>query len=201
MTGLRILIALAVSAAPALADAQLASPDPRKWRPVVYADLQLPNETALPYASLWADELERNNDAYRARGDKRWLVANAPASESHVVIRSPERVIALSVLHTLTACRALRTDTASRATLKSCPMRLVVYQGGTSSVSDAGRGCFIEYGARPDRDQSDMVQNASLASYDTASRTIRAGVVFAGQAVDECQFHVAVPWPREENSR
>ena len=34
-----------------------------------------------------------------------------------------------------------------------------------------------------------------------ASRTIRAGVVFAGQAADECQFHVAVPRPREENSR
>lgn len=201
MPGTRVLIALAVSAAPTVVQAQAASHDPKRWRPVVYADLQLPNETALPYASLWADELKRNNDAYRAKGDQRWLVANAPASESHVVIRSPERVIALSVLHTLTACRALRTDTATRATLKSCPMRLVVYQGGTSSVSDAGRGCFIEYGARLEGGEPDMVRNASLASYDTASRTIRAGVVFASQAVDECQFHVAVPRPREENSR
>jgi hypothetical protein len=201
MPGPRVLIALAVSAVPTVAQAQATSHDPKRWRPVVYADLQLPNETTLPYASLWADELKRNNDAYRAKGDRRWLVANAPASESHVVIRSPERVIALSVLHTLTACRALRTDTVTRATLKSCPMRLVVYQGGTSSVSDAGRGCFIEYGVRTDGGEPDMVRNASLTSYDTASRTIRAGVVFAGQAVDECQFHVAVPRPREENSR
>lgn len=172
--------------------AQLPSTEPGKWRPVVYADLQLPGETALPYASLWADELRRNNDAYKARGDRRFLVANAPAAESHVVIRSPERVVVLSVLHTVTACTTLRRDVA-HATLKSCPMRLAIYENGQSRVADAGRGCFIEYAASQGDAAPDMVRNAALAAYDVESRTIRAGIVFQGQAADECQFRVPIP--------
>ena len=172
--------------------AQLPSTEPGKWRPVVYADLQLPGETALPFASLWADELRRNNDAYKAKGDRRFLVANAPAAESHVVIRSPERVVVLSVLHTVTACTTLRRD-VSHATLKSCPMRLAIYENGQSRVADAGRGCFIEYAASQGGSAPDMVRNAALAAYDIENRTIRAGIVFQGQAADECQFRVPIP--------
>ena len=173
--------------------AQSPTPEPNKWRPVVYADLQLPGETALPYAALWADELKRNNDAYKKKGDRRWIVANAPASESHVVVRSPERVVILSVLHTVTACRTLRTDMPANATLKSCPMRFAIYQDGRSSVADAGWGCFIEFGARPNGASPDMIRNAALAAYDVETRTIRAGVIFAGEAADDCQFRVPIP--------
>lgn len=177
--------------------AQPLTPDPNRWRPVVYSDLQLPNEAALPYASLWADELRRNNDAYKVRGDKRWLVANAPASESHVVVRSPSRVVALSVLHTLTACRTVRSD-PPHATLKRCPMRLVVFESGRSKVADAGQGCFVEYGARPDGGAPDLVRNAALVAYDADAKTIRAGVVFTGVAADECQFRIPIPQSRQE---
>lgn len=180
------------------ATAALAQPqtiDPGKWRPVVYADLQVLGEFALPYASLWADELARNNDAYTARGDKRWVVANAPATESHVVVRSPQRVITLSVLHTVTACKTLRVDAVGKAALKSCPMRLAIYQDGTSTVADAGRGCFVEYAAQPSGSAPDMVRNAALAAYDVATRTIRAGIVFAGEAAQECQFRIPIPQP------
>lgn len=172
--------------------AQLPSSEPGKWRPVVYADLQLPGEAALPYASLWADELRRNNVAYKAKGDLRWSVANAPAAESHVVIRSPERVVVLSVLHTITACAVLRRD-AGLATLKSCPMRLAIYENGQSRVADAGKGCFIEYAARLGRSAPDMVRNAALAAYDIVNRTIRAGIVFQGKAAEDCQFRVPIP--------
>lgn len=188
-----LIATILVAAQPSLAQSMTA--DPNKWRPVVYADLQLPNEQALPYASLWADELKKNNDAYAARGDKRWIVANAPAAESHVVIRSPERTVVLSVLHTITACKPIRSDKPASATLKSCPMRVAIYRDGKSSVSDAGRGCFIEYGARPDGVAPDMVRNAALVAYDIENRTIRAGVVFAGDAADECQFRVPIPKP------
>lgn len=174
--------------------AQLLSAEPGKWRPVVYADLQIPGEAALPYASLWADELRRNNDAYKAKGDLRWSVANAPAAESHVVIRSPERVVVLSVLHTLTACAVLRRD-AGLAALKSCPMRLAIYENGQSHIADAGKGCFVEYATRPDKSAPDMVRNAALVAYDVENRTIRAGIVFQGKAAEECQFRVRIPQP------
>ena len=180
------------SSSPGLA--QLLSTEPGKWRPVVYADLQIPGEAALPYASLWADELRRNNDAYKAKGDLRWSVANAPAAESHVVIRSPERVVVLSVLHTLTACAVLRRD-AGFATLKSCPMRLAIYENGQSHIADAGKGCFVEYAARTGDAAPDMVRNAALVAYDVENRTIRAGIVFQGKAAEECQFRVRIPQP------
>lgn len=183
-----------MTSAPQAALAQTETPNPNQWRPVVYSDLQLPGERALPFASLWADELKRNNDAYKVRGDTRWIIANAPATESHVVVRSPQRTAVLSVLHTVTACRVIRSD-PPHATLKSCPMRLAIYQDERSSVGDAGRGCFIEYGARPANAAPDLVRNAALASYDPENRTIRAGIVFKGEAIDECRFSVSVPQP------
>lgn len=187
-----VIITLGTTA-PALAQPQAI--DPGRWRPVVYADLQVPGEFALPYASLWADELARNNDAYKAHGDERWVVANAPATESHVVVRSPQRTIILSVLHTVTACKTLRIDTVGKATLKSCPMRLAIFRDGTSTVADAGRGCFVEYGALAKGASPDMNRNAALASYDIERRTIRAGIVFAGEAADDCHFSVPIPRP------
>lgn len=72
-------------------------------------------------------------------------------------------------------------------------MRLVIFRGGASSVSDAGSGCFIEYRARPSGPTPDVLRAVSLASYDTASRTILAGAVFAGPAAERCQFHATVP--------
>ena len=55
--------------------AQPITADPNRWRPVAYSDLQLPGEAALPYASLWSDQLQRNNRAYEARGDRRFAAA------------------------------------------------------------------------------------------------------------------------------
>lgn len=175
--------------------AQPITADPNRWRPVAYSDLQLPGDAALPYASLWSDQLQQNNRAYEARGDRRFAAANAPAAASHVVVRSSSRVVVLSVIHTLTSCTTLRTDRAANAVLKKCPMRLAVYERGGSSVANAGQGCFIEYG-RTETGAPDLVRNITMGAYEMESRTIRAGTIFAGQRADECQFRVPVPSSR-----
>ncbi len=192
---LTLIGGLAAFAAASPASAQALTPEPNAWRAVSYADLQLPNTEGTPYASLWADLLKRNNDAYAAKGDTRWAAANAPAAESHIVVRSPTKTVVLSVLHTLTGCSAIRNDPATNTTLKRCPMRLAIYQGGKSIVADAGSGCFIEYGAPPQGGAPDLARNAAMGAYDVQDKTIRAGIVFQGAIAQECQFRVPVPQP------
>ncbi|WFU07190.1 hypothetical protein QA648_35395 (plasmid) [Rhizobium sp. CB3171] len=189
-----IAVATALTWAP-LASAQSLTPDPNAWRAVAYSDLQLPNSEAVPYASLWADMLKKNNDAYAAKGDTRFAVANAPAAESHIVVRSPTKTVVLSVLHTLTGCSPIRTDSGANAILKRCPMRLAIYQNGQSKVADAGTGCFIEYGPLPNNARPDLARNGAMGAYDVPTKTIRAGIVFQGEIAQECQFRVAIPQP------
>ncbi|RNJ41267.1 hypothetical protein B5V01_27725 [Mesorhizobium erdmanii] len=189
-----VAVAAALTLAPH-ASAQSLTHDPNAWRAVAYADLELPNSEAVPYTSLWADRLKENNDAYAAKGDTRFAVANAPASESHIVVRSPTKTVVLSVLHTLTGCSPIREDPVGKATLKRCPMRLAIYQNGRSTVADAGSGCFIEYGAQPNNVRPDLARNGAMGAYDVQAKTIRAGVVFQGEIAPECQFRVPVPQP------
>lgn len=190
-----LLATTALLAAAVQARAQTPALDPNAWRAVVYADLQLPNPDGIAYALLWADEIKRNNEAYTARGDSRWSVANAPASESHIVVRSPVKTVVLSVLHTLTACSPIRRDPAAKATLKRCPMRLAIYRKGRLALADAGNGCFIEYERQAGEPPADLARNAAMGAYEVKSRTIRAGVVFQGAIARECQFRVPVPQP------
>ena len=166
---------------------------PNEWRTVSYADLQLPGPTTKSFAALWADEITRNNAAYRKKGDHRFLVGNAPATESHFVIRSPVKTVVLSVLNTATACRHIATDGVGRATLKRCPMRLVIYQTNRSAILNAGMGCFIEYAALESGESRDPARNASYAAYDKDTRTIRTGLFFAGQAADDCITRIPLP--------
>lgn len=192
---LTLLTALAALTTAPCALAQTMTPDPNAWRAVTYADLQLPNTEGIPYASLWADDIKRNNDAYAAKGDTRWAAANAPAAESHIVVRSPNKTVVLSVLHTLSGCSPIRNDPLTNTTLKRCPMRLAIYQNGKSTVADAGTGCFIEYGVPPKGAKPDLVRNAAMGAYDVQAKTIRAGIVFQGEIAKECQFRVPIPQP------
>jgi hypothetical protein len=171
--------------------AQIAAPN--EWRSVSYADLQLPGPTTTSFAALWADEITRNNAAYRKRGDRRFLAGNAPATESHFVIRSPVKTVVLSVLNTATACGHIATDGVGRATLKRCPMRLAVYQANRSAILNAGTGCFIEYAALETGSSRDPARNASYAAYDKDTRTIRTGLFFAGQPADDCITRIPLP--------
>lgn len=166
---------------------------PNEWRSVSYADLQLPGPTTTSFAALWADEITRNNAAYRKKGDRRFLAGNAPATESHFVIRNPVKTVVLSVLNTATACRHIATDGVGRATLKRCPMRLAVYQANRSAILNAGMGCFIEYAAVESGASRDPARNASYVAYDKDTRTIRTGLFFAGQPADDCITRIPLP--------
>lgn len=166
---------------------------PNEWWSVSYADLQLPGPTTTSFAALWADEITRNNAAYRKKGDRRFLAGNAPATESHFVIRSPVKTVVLSVLNTATACRHIATDGVGRATLKRCPMRLAIYQANRSAILNAGTGCFIEYAALESGASRDPARNAAYAAYDKDTRTIRTGLFFAGQPSDDCITRIPLP--------
>lgn len=174
----------------ALAQTPALTPDPNAWRPVVYADLQLPGPDTKPFAAIWADRISANNAAYKAMGDTRYVVANAPVTESHFVIRSPIKTVVLSVLNTATGCKIIGADAPGNATLKRCPMRLAIYQSGNSTISDAGNGCFVEYGPAPANVSIDTQRNAAYAAYDFSARTIRTGVFLGRKAIDECVLKV-----------
>lgn len=180
--------------APSIAFAQTAGQF--DWRDMTYADLRLPNEAARPYAEIWADRLSANNEHYARAGDTRFTAGNAPAVASAFVVRSPTRVVVLSVFNAVSACRTVRQDDRHKVTVKRCPMRLAIYdqgQGGAAgSVLDAGDGCFLEFGD-PRRAFTSDREAGSYGAYDLATRTIRTGLVIGGQAVVGCDLAIPIP--------
>jgi hypothetical protein len=166
------------------------------WRDITYADLRLPNETARTYAEIWADRVSANNEHYARAGDARFAAGNAPAVASAFVVRSPTRIVVLSVFNAVSACKTVRQDERHKVTVKRCPMRLAIYDqgqgGGIGSVLDAGEGCFLEFGD-PRRAFTSDREAGSYAAYDIATRTIRTGLVTGGQAVAGCDLAIPVP--------
>jgi hypothetical protein len=163
---------------------------------MVYADLRLPNDAARPYAEIWADRIAANNEHYARAGDARYAAGNAPAVASLFVVRSPIRVVVLSVFNAVSACRTIRRYQRQLVTVKRCPMRLAVYDqsasGGTGSVLDAGEGCFLEFGD-PRRAFASDREAGSYAAYDLATRTIRTGLVIGGEAIAGCDLAIPIP--------
>jgi hypothetical protein len=166
------------------------------WRDITYADLRLPNEAARSYAEIWADRLNENNAHYARSGDTRFAAGNAPAVASAFVVRSPTRIVVLSVFNAVSACKTVRHDERHKVTVKSCPMRLAIYDqsqgGGVGSVLDAGDGCFLEFGD-PRRAFTSDRESGSYAAYDITTRTIRTGLVVGGQAVTGCDLAIPIP--------
>lgn len=186
-----LALAALTALSPCAASAQDLTPDPDAWRPVSYTDLQLPGEINRTFAEIWVDHIDRNNKAYIARGDSRFAVGNAPVTESHFVVRSPTKVVVLSVLNTATGCEVIGRDQVARATLKRCPMRLAIYEGDNSQVLDAGSGCYLEFA--DGQYTPDPARNAAYAAYDIENRTIRTGAILAKEAIDQCIIKVPVP--------
>jgi hypothetical protein len=191
---LAILVVGLACGAPSVALARSAGP--QDWRDIVYADLRLPNDRARPYAEIWADKLSQNNDHYARAGDARYAAGNAPAVASAFVVRSPTRVVVLSVFNAVSACRTIRRYERQLVTVKRCPMRLAIYDqsasGGTGSVLDAGEGCFLEFGD-PRRAFASDREAGSYATYDVATRSIRTGLVVSGEAVAGCDLAIPIP--------
>ena len=133
------LAATILFSAPALAQEAPLTPNPDKWRPVVYRDLQIPGPLDAPFTGIWADMIDRNNRRYAAAGDSRYAVGNAPAREAHFVVRGGDKIAMLSVLNIATACKTIAADAATNINVKMCPMRLAFWQGPTRQCS-AGAG-------------------------------------------------------------
>jgi len=169
------------------ARAQVVTPDPGTWRPMAYADLQLPSRATATYTDIWKDAIERNNEGYRQRGDHRFAGGNAPVTESHFVIWSRGRSVVLSILNTAIGCTTKTAVPQVRATVKLCPMRIAIYEGIQVRTLDGGRACFLELepGASPDPTVS-----AAYASYDVASRTLKTGMIVNHKPVDGCSLDV-----------
>lgn len=157
--------------------------DPKTWRPMVLVDLRLVGPRQALYAGIWADLIATNNERIRKRSPNLApvsLAGNAPAQTANIVIRSPEVTILLSIFHAAGFCEPLAGSTA----VFRCPMRLVRYERGTSSIRE-GKACFA---VREPRGSG----AAAYASYDVTARSIRLGVLQGASAVEGCSQSVPV---------
>lgn len=157
--------------------------DPKTWRPMMLVDLRLVGPRQAPYAGIWADLIAGNNERTRKRSPSLApvsLAGNAPAQTANIVIRSPEVTILLSIFHAAGFCESVAGSTA----VVRCPMRLVRYERGASSIRE-GKACFAirEPGGGG---------AAAYASYDVPARSLRLGVLQGASAVEGCSQSVPV---------
>lgn len=172
--------------------AQALTPDPGAWRPLAYSDLQRPTARSGTYADIWKDQIDANNEAYRARGDRRFVDGNAPATAAHFVIWSEQRSVVLTVLNTALGCAPKLRDGKVRAVVKLCPMRIAIYNGIRVETLDAGRGCYLEPEAGASIDPS---ASAAYGAYDVGSKRLKLGMVVNHQVVDGCSFNIPLARP------
>lgn len=177
------------------ARAQTPTPDPGAWRPVSYADLQRPSDATATYADIWRDAIEENNRAYAARGDKRFVGANAPATEAHFVIWSPNKSVVLSVLDTAVGCATHLVDPSAHARVKLCPMRIALYEGVQVRTMDGGKACFLELEPPQTRATVDPTSSVAYVAYDVDAKTIKTGMIVNHKAVDGCATTIPLPSP------
>lgn len=163
------------------------TPDPAHWRPVHYFDLQFPAGEAEHFASLWADRLEANDKAYAAKGDLRFAVGHAPASEAYFAVNFQTKFVVLSVLDTSTDCQPLREFPENFVVVRRCPLRLAIWQDHRLSISET-TGCFLERNAT--NASLDPGSAVSYVSYDVATKAFRTGLVVKHAAVPECALTI-----------
>ncbi|WP_330085232.1 hypothetical protein [Methylocystis iwaonis] len=180
------LLAVASIVASVAAVGQERTPHPEKWRPIAYRDLQMPGPQDRLYVDLWADVIQLNNHRYLAAGDRRYGIGNAPVREAHVVVRGGDKAALLSILDTAADCAAVADDPAGGVSVKMCPMRLALWNGGQVSIRQA-KGCYLEPRAKERSfTTTDPSYAASYAAYDIATKSFRLGVILAHRAVERC---------------
>lgn len=186
-----VLAAILATVMPiAAASTQEVTPDPTAWRPLSYADLRQPSTATRTYADIWKDALDENNRAYLARGDTRFQMSNAPATEAHFVIWSTRKSVVLSILNTATGCALKEFHAAARATVKLCPLRVAIYEGVQVRTLDGGRTCFLELAAPGPGENADPNRAVAYGSYDPATKVVRTGLVIDHQAVEGCSHEI-----------
>jgi hypothetical protein len=173
---------------PSSPSAQTLTPDPGAWRPLSYADLQSGSSATATYVDIWKDAIGANNRAYAAAGDKHYLSRNAPTTEAHFVIWSPQKSVVFSVLDTANGCTTRYSDRAAGATVKLCPVRIAQYQGAIVSTIGGGKACFLELEPPPKGAVVDRTSSAAYAAYDIETKSIRTGMIVNHKAVDGCSM-------------
>jgi hypothetical protein len=171
--------------------AQELTPNPGAWRPLAHADLKAELPDNLTYIDIWKDAIAANNQAYDVKSAPHAAGQNAPASDAHVVVRSPQRTVVLTTLDTETACKPTAFAQGTGVAVKMCPTRLVIFEGAISSTRELPASCYLEIDpAAP----SDPNKDGSFAAYDTVSKTIKMGLIVNHEVVDECsRFIPTVP--------
>ncbi|MCP3468565.1 hypothetical protein [Bradyrhizobium sp. CCGUVB23] len=100
----------------------------------------------LPYA-----DLQRTTPATATYANI-WRDAIGNTIEAHFVIWSPK-------------------NPSFRATVKSCPLRIAIYEGVQVSRPDGGRACFLELAAPAAGEPIDPNRAVAYAAYDVGSKT------------------------------
>ncbi len=100
-------------------------------------------------------------------------------------MRGGDKVALLSILDTATGCAAVTRDTAKDISVKMCPMRLAFWNGPKATIKEA-KGCYLEPGSKEERFAADPSYAVSYVSYDTATKSIKLGVILAHRAVEQC---------------
>jgi hypothetical protein len=185
-------VALMLGLIPPL-EAQELTPNPGAWRPLVRTDLKTELPDNLTYIDIWTDAITANNRAYDAKGGSRAANENAPASDAHVVVRSPELTVVLTTLDTELTCKPAPFSESSGVTIKLCPTRLVIFEGALSSRKELPPSCYLEADPDVSRDPS---ADASYAAYDTVTKTIKTALVVDHKVIDECARFVPIPLER-----
>jgi len=169
------------------ADAQEFTPDPTRWRPVHYYDLQFPAGDAEHFASIWADRLDANDKAYANKGDRRFAFGHAPATEAHFAVNFQSKFVVLSVLDTSTDCRPLKEFPASLVIVRKCPLRLATWEDSRLSIAET-TGCFLE--RMPAKASIDPASSVSYVSYDVSTKSFRTGLIVQHSALPECALTI-----------
>lgn len=169
--------------------AQELTSNPGAWRPLIHSDLRTELPDNLTYFDIWKDAIVANNQAHDAKGAARAAGENAPASDAHIVVRSPLRTIVLTTLDTELACKSGPFPGSPGVTIKLCPTRLVIFEGVLSTKKELSPSCYLEIDSAmsPDPDA-----DGSYAAYDVANRTIKTGLVVDHKVIDECARFVPI---------
>jgi hypothetical protein len=167
------------------------APPPDDWRPMVYTNLREtpPSPDAVPYAELWQAEISANDIAYSDGGDTQYASGHAPATEAHFVVRSTQRVAVLTMLDTATGCTKKTTDASANASVKFCPLKIAIYEGGVVTTTAGRKGCFLELNAPISTDPSNSM---GYATYDIANRSFKIGMIINHEPVSGCAETIAI---------
>lgn len=194
---MRWLAELFLLAALGSASAQAGTPEPQ-WFSLTYSDLQPLQLDRPAFKTMWRDRLAANNQFYRASGDRRFSFGTAPATEAHFFVeaKAQGRLLMVSIFNSAEACKVLAQDEATKAKLKSCPLRLLLRDHDAEVLHDGGNACFIEYGAAGTITASQLLTDGIFARFDAKANVLRLDARLEGKLRDDCAYAIPLPaWP------